>query len=307
MKYFMSTPLISVVIPSYNYARYLGEAIDSALGQTYPNVEVVIVDNSSTDNTLEVLRSYGDRVRWFQQPNQGVSGSRNRGIMESRGELIAFMDADDVWLPEKLTRQVELLSNPRVGMVYCGLQYIDAQGKPLEQSINGLRGRVLKKLALLEPPGVPACGSSALIRRECFDKVGGFDRELSISADWDMWRRIACHYEIEFVHEPLVLYRQHDSAMHHKIDVFEHDVLHMFASMFGDPAAAEVHPLRRQCYANLYLMLSGSYFYAGRWGKSIRYGLRSALTWPPRLAHLLFFPYRTVRRRLNTAPTQMRP
>jgi glycosyltransferase involved in cell wall biosynthesis len=295
----MSTPLISVVIPSYNYARYLREAIDSALGQTYPEVEVVVVDNSSTDNTLDVLRSYGDRIRWFQQANEGVSGSRNRGIKESRGEVVAFMDADDAWLPEKLARQMEMLSNPRVGMVYCGLQYVDSQGRNLERSVKGLRGQVLKKLALLEPPGVPACGSSALIRRKCFDEVGGFDRELSISADWDMWRRIACHYEIEFVSDPLVLYRQHDSAMHLKIDVFEHDMLHAFSSMFSDPAAAEVHPLRRQCYANLYSMLSGSHFYARRWGKSILYGLRTVMVWPPRLVYLLSSPLRRRRRRLR--------
>jgi glycosyltransferase involved in cell wall biosynthesis len=295
----MSMPLISVIIPSYNYARYLGEAIDSALGQTYPNVEVVVVDNSSTDDTLDVLRSYNDRIRWFQQPNQGVSGSRNRGIKESRGELIAFMDADDAWLPEKLARQMELMNEPQVGMVYCGLQFVDSQGRPLEQSVKGLRGRVLKKLALLEPPGVPACGSSALIRRRCFDEAGGFDLELSISADWDMWRRIACRYEIEFVQDALVLYRQHDSAMHLKIDVFEHDMLHAFSSMFRDPAASEVHPLRRRCYANLYSMLSGSHLYARRWARSIFYGVRTVLAWPPRLGYLLSSPLRRRRRRLR--------
>lgn len=293
----MNNPLVSVIIPSYNYARYIGEAIDSVLSQTYRFVEVVVVDNSSTDNTLEVLQGYGDSIRWIQQPNQGVSGSRNRGIAESRGELIAFLDADDVWLPEKLARQVELFGDPRVGMVYCGLQYIDARGEPLEQSVEGLRGRVLKKLALLEPPGIPACGSSAVVRREALEKVGGFDRELSISADWDMWRRIGSHFEIEFLPEPLVLYRQHDSAMHLKIDVFEHDMLHAFGTMFMDPAAREVHTLRRQCYANLYAQLSGSYLYVGRWGKSIRYGIRSALSWPPRLAYLLTYPYRRWRRR----------
>lgn len=301
----MPVPLISIIIPSYNYARYLSQAIDSALGQTYPKIEVIVVDNTSADNSIEVLQSYGDRVRWFQQPNQGVSGSRNRGIKESRGELIAFMDADDVWLPEKLARQMEMLSNPRVGMVYCGLQYIDADGKPLEKNLSGLRGQVLKSLALLQPPGVPATGSAALIRRECFDKVGLFDRELSISADWDMWRRIACHYEIEIVREPLVLYRQHGSAMHLKIDVFEHDMLHAFSSMFADPAAAEVHPLRRQCYANLYSMLSGSYFYAGHWGKTIKYALRSVFAWPPKLAYLLSFPYRRRRRRSVIARTEL--
>jgi glycosyltransferase involved in cell wall biosynthesis len=304
----MSNPLISVIIPSYNYARYLGQAIDSALAQTYSNVEVVVVDNSSSDNTLEVLESYGNRIRWFQQPNQGVSGSRNRAIKESCGELIAIMDADDVWLPEKLAGQAEMLKNPRVGMVYCGLQYIDAESRLLDEMyISGLRGHVLKSLAQLEAPGVPAAGSSALIRRECFDKVGLFDQELSISADWDMWRRIACHYEIEIVRKPLVLYRQHGAAMHLKLDVFEHDMLHAFASMFRDPAAAEVHTIKRRCYANLYSQLSGSYFQAGKLGKSISYGLRSVFAWPPRLAYLLSFPYRRMRRRSAFMPMETKP
>ncbi|PYS51296.1 MAG: glycosyl transferase family A [Acidobacteria bacterium] len=293
----MHKPLVSVIIPSYNYARYIGEAIDSVLAQTYANVEVVVVDNSSTDNTLEVLRGYGDSIRWFQQPNQGVSGSRNRGIVESGGELVAFLDADDVWLPEKLARQVEFFNDPCIGMVYCGLQFIDALGNPLERSVEGLRGQVLKRMALLEAPGIPACGSSAIVRREALEKAGGFDRELSISADWDMWRRISCHYDVEFLPEPLVLYRQHDSAMHLKVDVFAHDMLHAFESMFSDAAAREVHPLRRRCYANLYAQLSGSYHYAGQWRKSIRYGIKSALLWPPRLAYLLAFPYRRWQRR----------
>jgi hypothetical protein len=187
---------------------------------------------------------------------------------------------------------MELMSNPRVGMVYCGLQYIDAEGRALEKNVSGLRGQVLRKLALLEPPGVPACGSSALIRRDCFDKTGLFDLELSISADWDMWRRIACYYEIEIVREPLVLYRQHSSAMHLKVDGFEHDMLRAFSSMFQDPAAREVYPLRRKCYANLYSTLSGSHYHAGNWKKSVQYALCSIISWPPKLTYLLSFPYR---------------
>jgi hypothetical protein len=190
---------------------------------------------------------------------------------------------------------MELMSNPRVGMVYSGLQYMDADGQALEKNVSGVHGQVLRKLALLEPPGVPACGSSALVRRDCFDKTGLFDLELSISADWDMWRRIACYYEIEIVPEPLVLYRQHSAAMHLKIDVFEHDMLHAFSRMFQDPAATEVNPLRRKCYANLYSTLSGSHYHAGNWKKSVQYALRSIISWPPRLTSLLSSSYRKVR------------
>lgn len=296
---FMAAPLISVVIPNYNYGCYLPQAIDSALEQSYPNIEVIVVDDGSTDDSEAVLRRYGKRVRWFQQRHQGVSAARNCGIQESRGEFVAFLDADDMWRPAKLERQVELLRNPAVGMVYCGVQHINASGQPLGTNVSGRRGRVLKELALLRAPGVPVGGSSVLVRKECFERTGCFDVALSTSADWDMCRRIACHYEIEIVREPLVLYRLHDSSMHRNVDVFEHDMLHAFASMFADPAAAEVYPLRCRCYGNLYLTLSGSYLHAGRWAKCLKYAVCSVLAWPPALAYLASLPIRRARRRLH--------
>jgi glycosyltransferase involved in cell wall biosynthesis len=294
----MTPPLISVIIPNYNYGRYLAQAIDSVLEQTYPHVEVIVVDDGSTDDSLNVLQSYGERIRWTQQRNQGVSAARNRGIAESRGTLVAFLDADDVWLPTKLARQAALFNNPAVGLVYCGLQYISSEGEPLGVDLSGRRGRVLKEMALLRGAAVLAGGSSALVRRECFDRVGLFDTQLSTSADWDMWRRIACHYEIDAVREPLLLYRQHGSAMHRNVDLFERDVLRAFANMFADPAAAEVHPLRRRCYGNLYLTLAGSYLHARRWGKCLHYAARGILAYPPALTYLASFPLRRVQRRV---------
>ena len=304
---FMATPLVSVVIPNYNYGRYLKQAIDSVLAQSYPEVEIIVVDDGSTDDSDEVLKSYGERVRWFRQSNQGVSAARNLGIKESRGEFIGFMDADDLWLPKKLELQLELFSNPSVGMVYCGLQYL-SEDKILGENTSGRSGsNVLKELALMRPPGVPAFGSSALVRRECLERVGPFDTQLSTSADWDMCRRIACHYEIGIVREPLMLYRLHPSAMHRNVDLFEHDMLHAFSSMFADPAAASVHPLRRRCYGNLYMTLSGSYLNSGRWGKSISYALRSVLNWPPGVASLLSFPLRRARRRFKADEEGLEP
>src|SRR5215204_4807622 len=103
----MLNPLVSVIIPNYNYAQYLTQTLDSVLSQTYPHVEIIVVDDGSTDGSQEVLRNYTDRVTWFQQRREGVSVARNRGVQESHGQLIAFLDADDVWLPAKLERQVE--------------------------------------------------------------------------------------------------------------------------------------------------------------------------------------------------------
>ena len=290
--------LVSVVIPNYNCAAFLPDALESVFAQTYPHVEILVVDDGSTDDSLQVLEQYADRVRVFRQPNGGVSAARNHGIRESRGELVAFLDADDLWNPEKLARQVPLFDRPEVGLVYCAVEYIDEAGKSLGTNRTGRRGRVLRSIALLEGTIVLAGGSTAVVRRECFDRAGGFDLEMSTAADWDMWRRVACHYEIDVVREPLMKYRLRPSSMHRNIAVFEHDMLHGFASMFADPEAREIHPLRRRAYATLFLMLSGSHLHAGNWIPGLRYAARSVVAWPPTLAYIAGMPVRQFRRRV---------
>lgn len=291
-------PLVSVVIPNHNYGRYLGQAIDSVLAQSYPAVDILVVDDGSGDDSEAVVRRYGDRVRWIRQQRQGVSAARNRGVQESRGELIAFLDADDLWYPDKLARQVERFDRPSVGMVYCGLRYLDETAQVVATNCLGASGWVLRDIALLDGPGVPASGSSAVVRTSCVERVGAFDTALSTSADWDMWRRIACHYEIELVREPLAGYRLHGVSMHHNVEALERDMLRAFAKMFVDPAAAAVWRERRHCYARLYLMLSGSYFHARRGWRSLVYALRSLWMWPPSLGYLADFPLRRMRGRL---------
>ncbi len=266
------------------------------LGQSYANFDVIVVDDGSTDESSEILSRYEDRVRIISQTNQGVSAARNRGIAKSTGTLIAFLDSDDVWLEDKLARQVELFDDDRVGMVYTGLRYVDTDGRELGTMLDGSCGDVLEELALVRGPGVPATGSSAIIRRSALEKVGLFDESLSTSADWDMWRRIACHYSIELVREPLVLYRQHESAMHNNVDLFERDLLRAFESMFSDPGAEAVHPLERRCYGNLYLTLAGSHLQAGNFKKALHYLVSGLKEWPPGISYLLASPIRRLQR-----------
>lgn len=298
-------PLVSVVIPNHNYAAYLGQAIDSALGQSYEPVEVLVVDDGSTDGSWDIIRSYGPQVRAYRQARQGVSAARNLGIRESRGELIALLDSDDTWRRDKLERQVRLFQDAAVGMVYCLLQYVDGSGRPLGVNPSGLRGRVLKDLVLLRPPGLAASGSGAVMRRSCVDRLGGFDPELSTSADWDMWRRIACRYRIELVDEPLVTYRVHAASMHRDVARFEHDMLRAFARTFEDPAAAEVTPLRRRCYGNLYLTLAGAYLHAGQWSRCVSSARRALMAWPPTLGYLTAWPLRLLGRAVRPRPRWM--
>ena len=173
-------PLVSVVIPNYNYGRYLGEAIESVLAQSYPRRELIVVDDGSTDESETVLRRYGQRLRWVRQPHHGVATARNRGVQESRGTLLAFLDSDDVWFPTKLERQVaRWLAEPSIGFVHCGAQVIDVNGRSVESLRDGVAGWVCKDLLLFRQPAVVTGGSGVLVPRSKFELVGGFDTNLS--------------------------------------------------------------------------------------------------------------------------------
>ena len=295
----MASPLelrVSVVIPNHNYAQYVGQAIESALAQTLPPFEVVVVDNGSTDDSLEVLKAFGARIRLITQENRGQSGARNRGVAECRGELIAFLDADDVWMPEKLAKQVQFFRDAEVGLVYSGYTLVDRDLVPAQSFRPEIRGRVLRKFA--EGPGAVISGgeSTAVIRRACFEKLGVYDLDLSMSAGWDMYRRIAGSYRIEVVRESLMLYRQHGSNASRRADVYEHDVLLKLKKMFADPAAAEVFSLRRQCYGKAFLAISGNYLHAGQIFKSAEYLTKALVMWPRAAAYALGTPVRVLRR-----------
>jgi glycosyl transferase family 2 len=219
---------------------------------------------------------------------------------------VAFLDADDLWHPEKLAKQVPLFANAAVGLAYCGVEYIDEHGRSLGTNTKGLRGRVLRDMALLRETVVLAGGSTAVVRRSSFDRAGLFDPELSTAADWDMWRRIACHDEIDVVREPLMQYRLRPGSMHRNAKVFEHDLLYGFARMFADPAAADVRPLRRRGYAKAFLMLSGSFLETGNRWKAASYACRSVAVWPPSLVYIAAIPWRRLRRRLGGRPDEPR-
>ncbi|HEY2324319.1 MAG TPA: glycosyltransferase family A protein, partial [Thermoanaerobaculia bacterium] len=144
---------VSVVIPSYNYARYLGEAIDSALAQTLPPLEVIVVDDGSTDETSEVLATYADRIRVLRQKNSGVAVARNSGIAAAHGEYVAFLDADDIWLPRKLELQMARFDES-IGLVHCGVEF----GSNIQ--LPRVEGDVADALLLLEPDVIHGPGST---------------------------------------------------------------------------------------------------------------------------------------------------
>ena len=209
---------VSVIIPTYNCARYICEAVDSVLAQTFTDLEVIVVDDGSTDDTKERLDAYRDCIRYIHQENQERSAARNTGIRNATGEYLAFLDADDLWLPHKLELQVPVFEQaPEVGLVYCWAYYIDASGQRIHRrGENVLRsfeagGNVFE--TLLFDCVITAGGSSAVIRQDCIRQVGFFDEALTHVEDWDMWLRIAARYSVAVVPQALVCFRVSDPAM----------------------------------------------------------------------------------------------
>lgn len=199
--------LVSVIVPSYNMARFLPQSVASALAQTYTNVEVLIVDDGSTDNTTEVVQQWAGnpRVRVHRQVNGGLSHARNQGIAHTRGAFIALLDADDVWAPDKLARQMPLFrAQPEIGVVYSSYQRMDLQGEPVHTGFTAMHRGWVSGPLLIEN-FLPA--SSVVARRECFERYGGFDVALRTGEDYDMWLRLSAHYPFDFVPEATIRYR----------------------------------------------------------------------------------------------------
>ncbi len=201
-------PKVSVIIPAYNAMIYLPETLKSVLQQTFTDFEVLIIDDGSTDNIVQWAGELIDsRVKLIVQPNQGTSAARNTGIAQAQGEYIAFLDADDLWEPTKLEKQVRYLEdNPAVGLLHTNMVLIDWQGKSSGRVMkSNAEGDALKQL--LKQNTVVT--SSVIVRDCCLKTVGEFDRNLRYSQDWDMWVRIAARYPLAVIKEPLVCYRQH--------------------------------------------------------------------------------------------------
>lgn len=202
-------PKVSVIIPAYNAMSYLPETLESVFGQTFTDLEILIVNDGSLDDIVEWASQIGDsRVKFISQANQGVSAARNTGIIKAQGEYIAFLDADDLWEPTKLEKQVHCLeANPTVGLAYTWTNFIDEFGQSTGVSIfSHAEGNVWQEIVVRD---MVSTGSSTMIRAECFDKVGLFDSDLCVGEDRDMWTRIAAYYPFAVIKEPLTLYRRH--------------------------------------------------------------------------------------------------
>lgn len=290
-------PTVSVVIPTYNQSQYLGQAIASALNQTRPPLEIIVVDDGSTDDTPAVLAGYGDRIRSVRQANAGVAAARNAGLGLASGDLLALLDSDDIWLPQKLERQVEqFVAHPELGLVHCGVVNVDGNGHPLAEYLDGMAGWVAPEMLLFRRAVVLGGGSATVVSRAVIETVGDFDVNLPPSEDWDFYYRVASRFPIGFVPELLVHYRLHGANGHLNIARMERAMMQGFAKAFHHPAP-KIARLRRHAYGNLRMNLAGSYFQAGQYKAFLRHLGLSLWSRPRNISHVLGYFRRWQQRR----------
>lgn len=255
-------PRVSVVIPAYNAVRFLPETVASALSQTWRDFEIIVVDDGSTDGTDAWAARHPDRrVRLIRQPNRGAATARNRGIAAATGDYIALLDADDLWEPTKLEQQVALLDcRPEVGLVHTAVCYIDENGGETGRMLDTYGdGDVWREVVLHM---LVRCGSTPLVRRECFETVGVFDTDLSFAEDWDMWVRISARYHFAVIHKPMVLYRQHNANMTKGYQVIAPNLERVLERAFRN-APRKTGTLKRKAYGRAYLFAAWRAFQAG--------------------------------------------
>lgn len=203
-------PKVSVIIPAFNSAPFIAETIQSVLAQTYNNLEIIVVDDGSTDTTLDVLNEFGDQITALTKANGGPASARNLAIRNASGKYIAFLDADDLWTPEKLTEQVAFLeAHPEVGLTYAEALMFDEVGG--EKQIRGKIGFTGETsfCHLLLGDHIP--NSTVLMRRNCVDTIGWLNehRDLIAVEDYEYWLRLAKAFPIRAIAKPLAYYRVH--------------------------------------------------------------------------------------------------
>ncbi|MGR3294293.1 MAG: glycosyltransferase family 2 protein [Candidatus Scalindua sp.] len=221
---------ISVVIPLYNAEKYIGDTLESVLAQTYNVFEIIVVNDGSTDSSLDVVKKYSD-VTVISQENQGEAGARNKGVVLSKGDFIAFMDHDDLWVPDKLKIQMEYFeNNPQVGLVYS--QYTSFRdGKILRtRPQNGYSGWIFTKL--LYKSIIQA--STVIVKRECLDVVGPYDEAFAFADEYDMFLRVSKKFQCGFVDKGLTRYRVHDTNSSKNVFLFDKENLGVYKKIYDN-------------------------------------------------------------------------
>jgi glycosyltransferase involved in cell wall biosynthesis len=277
-------PRVSVVIPTYNHARWVAHAIQSVAAQRFRDLEIIVVDDGSTDDTARVVRDTGVPLRYLPRANGGLPAARNTGIAAARGALVAFLDADDLWLPDKLSLQVPLLdARAEAALVYADAVLFDEGARrPLGTHADRHAhpsGRILGALLFDNPIPSP----TPVVRRAALERAGGFDESLRACEDWDMWIRIARHAEVHCIDRPLAVYRLHGDNMHADVARMKHAQHAVLGRALADPALpAGLRRRGRAMIARRHLEFGLLHFSRGEYGAA-RAELLGAVARRPRV------------------------
>lgn len=285
----MIAPLVSVIIPAYNACGFICTAVESALAQTHQRVEVIVVDDGSTDDTTKVLAAIGGRIRWVSQRNQGPGAARNTGLTLATGEYVMFLDADDWILPDKLRRQLRCLAGtPSAGWAYCDVLYVDEGGRHLYRASDRfayakrarLEGHLFPELF----PGNFIPLHAPLIRRQCLREAGPFDedRRLIGAEDWDLLLRLSVRAQAAYISEVLaacVLRPGSLSADRTAQDRRRFDLLDKAIRTFPEEIRA-LGPRGRRIVADTHNWFAYHSYREGRWTDAVGRLRASLQAWP---------------------------
>ncbi|TGN41528.1 glycosyltransferase [Marinobacter confluentis] len=230
-------PTVSVIMPTFNRAKFLPQAVGSVLSQSYADLELIIIDDGSTDDTVKVLAPFlnDDRVRYFHQENRGQSKARNVGLNQASGEFIAFLDSDDTWATEKLKKQVALISRlPGAAIVHGDEETVNEKGEVISfDNMKRYSGRITRQLLADNSVSI----TTALVRRKCFDEMGGFQASHGVADDYDLWLRFSArylfHYEPGIVASYRVMEDQISSDKRRRFAANEM-IIRNFLNQYGD-------------------------------------------------------------------------
>lgn len=283
-------PLVSVIIPVFNGADFIGPALESALCQTYESLEILVVDDGSTDGTAEIVAAYATRdprVRVIAQANGGVARARNRGIAEAQGEFVAPLDADDLWEPTKIARQMERLleAGGRTGLVYCWWVWVDEKATVLDRSPRWrVEGNVFERLLQINFMGN---ASVPLFRKNCLVEAGGYNETMAASRaggceDWEIALRVASGYEVVAVSEVLVGYRRRPGSMSTACETMwrSHEML---LSNMRELRPGVKRKIVRRARQQFSLYLAGLSFWSGNVAGALWWGMGSGWRLPLRV------------------------
>ncbi len=296
----MAEPLITAVIPTFNYGRFVASAVESALAQTYANVEIIVVDDGSTDDTRQRLTPYLDRIRYIHQENGGLSAARNTAIRAAAGEWIALLDADDAWHPRKLELQMRCLQDQPAAIGLLATDSFSDQ-RTSWPAVDGMPLAVIH-YTLEDVVGQSRFGpSTALIRKSCLEAVGLFDPALRSVEDRDMWIRLAGQCTLAKLPLPLLFYRVHAASLSNKCAAMERYELQVLAKAFTQiPALRGRWSLKRHTYSQAAFVSAQVFRSNGYPAAALKRMLWSYLYWPlPLRLHAQFGRWARLRVTLN--------